>query len=332
MACKTYIISTTTPMNGLYLQDQQVQSIISGEKKLLINTSVLSDFVGEELFLLAKNKIHGIVKLDPFNIVDGKSFDALYDKHLVTPTQRKKWWPNIDTFHLYTITVIKKIKPTIFWKIHKNPGTFIKNVDVEEAVTIKIPITQLTKKRLELLSPAEQQGVYKRINTIATYVDPKQAKKFRKIADTIYSKSKQLPYILQMEFSSIDQIDHDLNSDGLIEKFYPYHFNLRLQKNDQIMVGWTLHTLEISKLMTAVEKEEHDASIWHKVASFPSYTVLMEPEQKIIKYFTIDTGTYTVIKINENVYQYVFDGKKLHGTYICSKRATATNWTMERIE
>lgn len=318
-------------MNGIYLHKHQLTSILKRKKSLLVKTSDIDQYIGQEIFLLSKNKIYATARLKKFKTVNGTEFDTYFNKHRITSDQRKKWWGNIDVFHLYTIDVKKSFNPQLFWKMIENPPTIVENVEVELAIDMKMPITQITPERILSLTENEKKHIYRQIETVTKYSDEAEKMLLQKVIRSLEPEPEYKPYILQMRFINIDPIDIESGIDDLKNKFYDHVYDLRLQRSENVLMGWTLYGNDMNvQKMRAERKGRHDVQLWKNIAEQKSYSVKMD-DGTYIKYFTVELGEYAETKINNNAYQYIFRGTALHGNFICSKRLRSNKWGMERL-
>jgi len=309
-------------MNGLYLQKNQLSSILKQKKTYLVKTTNIDTSIAGDIFLLSKNRIYAIAKLQKIKTVNAHEFDTYYQKHRITPEQRKKWWGDINSYHLYEIDVKKTFNPNLYWKMGKNPSTIVENVEVEMAVTVKIPIGQIVPETTALLNEFEKKQLQRQIDLVKTYCSEPDKLLLKKVEKENEPEIKNNPYVLQIRFVNVEKGDVMLGIEELKSKYYDYVYDLRLQINENDMLGWTLHAEEVDiKTIRAVKKCSHDAKLWLKIALKKSYILGNDD----------DTGEYVETKINDNAYQYVYWGTLLDGNYVCSKRLKSKNWVMEKL-
>lgn len=322
-------------MNGLYLHEQQVHLVADNRKSLLIRPIKLEKYVDEPLFLLSKNKIFGIVKLSPPKELNIDEFKNTYKEHLINDYQRKKWWPDKTTFYSYKIELQQLFKPVLYWKLIDRPHTFVDNIEVDQYVTVRIPIKNLSKNHFNGVEQIEIDRVIKRIKFISLFTDKKDSDMSKHILGQLQIEKKPINadnFILQMRFDDVLDIDANDTMEILKEKKYKYQYELRLQKNENDMVGWTTSATSMyAQHIPVEEKSPHSVKIWMKVAEQRSYVVSLE-NGKNVKYFTIDKGKYGFKKLGDNAYEYNFKGSVMKGQYTCSKRFKSQKWLMEPIK
>lgn len=322
-------------MNGLYLHEQQVHLVVDNRKSLLVRPIKLEKYVDEPLFLLSKNKVFGIIKLDSPKLITLDEFKNTYKEHLINEYQRNKWWPDKTEFYTYKIDFQQIFRPILYWKLIDRPHTFVDNVEIDQFVIIKVPIKNLSRNHFKGVDQNEIDRIIKRIKFISLFIDKKEADISKKILGELQIEKKPINadnFILQMRFDNVNLTDASDSLDVLKQKKYVHQYELRLQKNEVDMVGWIIKSDNLtSQHIPIEEKPTHSAKVWLKVAEQPSYLVDLDNSKKI-KYFTMDKGKYIFKKLGDNVFEYTFNGSVMKGQYVCSKRFRTQKWLMEPIK
>jgi len=152
--------------NGLYLVERHARLIISRRKTLIIKAKKFEGHINEPLYLLAKNKVYGIIVLKEPKKITLEEFKTLFKKHLITDTERKKWWNNTKEFFAYDFELKKIFRPPLNWKYKKGVQNFVLNVEIEKTVFLKMPIDEITPKKLQNVSDKELLGLHRRLHML----------------------------------------------------------------------------------------------------------------------------------------------------------------------
>ena len=89
---------------AFYLTDSHAQMIWKGQKKLIVKARMFKRFIGEERYLASRERVYGIIVLEPPKVIPLDEFDQYYKDHLVTHEERTRWWPDSTEFYLYPFT------------------------------------------------------------------------------------------------------------------------------------------------------------------------------------------------------------------------------------
>lgn len=115
-------------MPGIYLVEPHGGFIIDGSKKMIVKAKDFSDMVMKPMYLISGNQALGIIKLRPPKDMNVDEFKKHYKEHMITDKERKKWWPDTDTFYGYRFNVLEKFKEPKPYKVPSGVQTFIKEV------------------------------------------------------------------------------------------------------------------------------------------------------------------------------------------------------------
>jgi len=153
-------------MHGIYIVDKHARLIVARKKTLIIKAKEFKDHIDEELYLLAKNKVYGIIVLKSPKKISLEEFKSLFKKHLVTEEERKKWWSDAKELFAYEFTLKRVFLPPLNWKYKQAVQSFVLDVEIEKNFYIKMPIDEITPKRLKNVSNKELLGLHRRLHQI----------------------------------------------------------------------------------------------------------------------------------------------------------------------
>ena len=118
----------STGLAGLYLVEPHGKYIWDGAKTVIIKSVKFSSRLNEPLYLLSDNKCFGIIMLGEPKELPLVKFDKYYKMHTISTEERKKWWPNINTFFMYPVTTMERFEPPRHWNYVPGTQIFVKDV------------------------------------------------------------------------------------------------------------------------------------------------------------------------------------------------------------
>lgn len=91
------------PKKGIYLVEPHARWIAEGKKTLIIKSRKFDMDPKEPLYLIEDKVCWGIIYLNEGKEITLEQFNELKEKHLITETDRKKWWENKTPLFAYQI-------------------------------------------------------------------------------------------------------------------------------------------------------------------------------------------------------------------------------------
>lgn len=123
---------------GICLGGAYAQLIWQKRKGAIVKSKFYRGHVGKLLYLIGDNTCYGLVKLSLPDKITLQEFEELYKTHLVTASDRKKWWPNKEILYYYKFNVIQRFNTPRKIKISKRMETFVKDFEfVDDKVSVQ---------------------------------------------------------------------------------------------------------------------------------------------------------------------------------------------------
>jgi hypothetical protein len=82
--------------------------IIDQKKTWIIKSLFLRNIAQKPLLLVQGKQALGIISLDPPKEINLEKFRHTKNKHYISETERKKWWPNKRKLYVYRVASVHK--------------------------------------------------------------------------------------------------------------------------------------------------------------------------------------------------------------------------------
>jgi hypothetical protein len=117
-------------MKGIYIIQKYAEWIWDGSKKIIVKKKPLPvGYLNKKVYLIDRHYKYLVFVIKHPTLIRGvQAFQKLYPKHLISPKDRKKWWPEAREFYVYTFTVVRRYKKPRKYKYKKGVQTMIKKV------------------------------------------------------------------------------------------------------------------------------------------------------------------------------------------------------------
>lgn len=125
-----------TVLQGIYLVEPHGKWIWEKKKLLIIKAKRFPNMVLKPLILVSGGLAYGVIKLKPPTEIDLDEFFNLAMGHLITETERQKWWPGKKLLYAYGFDVITRYEKPRPVTVPQGVQTFIENVEFRKAGTV----------------------------------------------------------------------------------------------------------------------------------------------------------------------------------------------------
>jgi len=112
---------------GLYLVEPHSYWIWNGEKTAIVKSVKFQAHINEPLYLLGEY-VYGIIKLHEPREISLKQFEDLRDRHRISESERKRWWPDKTQLYLYEFDLVEKFKQPKEYEFQPGTQIFVSHV------------------------------------------------------------------------------------------------------------------------------------------------------------------------------------------------------------
>ncbi len=114
--------------DGFHLAENQAKMIWQGNKTLIVKEQKFKNVKNKLFYFIGGNLAFGVIRIVDTKQIDLKDFEGLKDRHRVSDTERKLWWPGKQKFFAYEFKVVANFEEPRLVEVPGDDPSFIKDV------------------------------------------------------------------------------------------------------------------------------------------------------------------------------------------------------------